>query len=231
MPNLYPDLAPWVHQASRFMSSLVAVFIGTLFILLWMRPPLRKPLLTWWQGIILAVVIAFGFLVLNKLFKNDAFQLVGAWLVIWSFVAIIAVCIMSRKPHHKGDVTWARAILGTTYAFAMFFLIYAVVPNEWILWANNGLGWTSDKILVSPEPFPFTLTYVVLNDTIAMMPYILGTIGVCLIAKYWQQRPDPVDALAVPVESDEPETPTAPSAAFGGKVRTSKFGRPLKSKV
>lgn len=212
------------------MTSLIVAAVGLLYILLWMRPPLRTPLLKWWQGIIAAVVIVFGFLIINTLVANDTFELIFAWLVIWALVAIVGICIVSRTPRHKGDVTWAAAMVGTTFVFAMFFLWYAIIPNEWILWANNGLGWTPDNILVSPNPFPFTITYAHLNDVVATLPYIVGTVLAAYLFKFWQQRPDPVDALATPPESDEPAS-VAGGDAYTGEVRTSRFGRPVKSRA
>jgi hypothetical protein len=69
------------------------------------------------------------------------------------FVAGIAMVLAYARRRPVGTpVTWGEAMLGATLAFALFLLGYAVVPNQWLAWADNELGWRKDNLGI-PNPF------------------------------------------------------------------------------
>ena len=63
--------------------------------------------------------------------------------------------------------TWGEAMLGGAYVFALLFLVFGVVPHQWLIYADNELGWRdgqdprrarrSERRLV--EDLPFTHQY------------------------------------------------------------------------
>jgi hypothetical protein len=210
--------------------SLVVIHIVMLLI----RPPLAKKIITPVQAIASVVGILVVFFVINIAIQNDKLQRLMEWIVLAALFAIVTALVLSRKPRHKGEQTWTSALLGATLLMAAFFLAFASIPNEWVLFANNTLGWTGDKILLRPsQHFPFTLTYIVLNDGIATGFYIGYATVFCLVASKWQKRPDEIEYLAKLKEDSEAngDETGAPSAAYTGKLRLSRFGRPLKSRA
>ena len=105
-----------------------------------------------------------------------------------------------RRPKPELPATWAQSMLGATAVFALFLLIYGVVPHEWLTWADSKLGLREDKILLDTKPIKFSGR--ALRDMVATFLYIffLGVNTWMWIA--WQKRgtakPKPAAAAATP---------------------------------
>lgn len=112
---------------------------------------------------------------------------------------------------------------GAVATFAMFFLVYAIVPNEFLNFADGYLVWSTDKFLVTHNQWgtnlpPIDIPYSAVKDALAAGIYIVF-FGINLyLFSAWQKRPTAEEAEA---------------AAAGEEkvVRTSRFGRPIKVKV
>lgn len=129
------------------------------------------------------------------------------------FTGIVVAC-MGRRPV-GAPVTWGEAMFAAMLVFALLFWVYGVVPHQWLTWADNELNWRSDKLFVGPGgvlkaqehggSIPFTITYVVIRDAIAMAIYGIAIGGNIALWAMWQNRGK---------EKAEP-------------VERSSFGRPL----
>jgi hypothetical protein len=141
------------------------------------------------------------------------------------FLIGIGICIRVGQRRPPGTpLTWGEAFVAATFVFGLMLLGYGVVPNQWLLWADNELVWRSDKILlaVSSEGVKFgdaaatfggtgrvLVTYQALRDIIAAGIYV-AMLGVQIaLWAMWQKRGQ--------VKRTE--------------VATSDFGRPLVRKV
>ena len=137
-------------------------------------------------------------------------------VVVTVVLAGAVVLYMRRRPVGT-PVTWGEAMFGSMIVFFGLFWIYGVVPHQWLAWADNELNWRTDKLFVGPGgvlraqaqggSFPFTITYVVIRDVIAV-----GIYGVAIAANVgmwfmWQNR--------------------GKKAAEADAVERSSFGRPL----
>lgn len=65
-----------------------------------------------------------------------------------------AVAVGKRRPVGK-PLTWGEGMLAGVFVFGLFLLAYAVVPNQWLLWADNELNWRPDAIGIPMGPLPF----------------------------------------------------------------------------
>lgn len=143
---------------------------------------------------------------------------------------VFAVAFLyAKKPRPNRERTWAEAMAGAVAVLAAMFLLYAIVPHEWISYADSRLGMTKDEIFlqhgykgkdfwmftITSVPFPFTITWEVISDMITMGIYTVFLVGNLLLFKMWQQRP--VETEDAEVVNDVVETPA-------GKSR---YGRPL----
>src|SRR6266581_3437275 len=54
-----------------------------------------------------------------------------------------------RRPKSELPATWAQSMLGALAVFALFLLVYGVVPHEWLTWCDSKLGLREDKILIN----------------------------------------------------------------------------------
>ena len=113
-----------------------------------------------------------------------------------SFVATIlltlAVIPYGKRRPPGTPITWGQAMLAATYAFAVLFLAYGIVPHQWLAWADNELNWRADKILYGPgdivAKLPFTVTYQVLRDLVAATIYVVFLGGMVFVWSMWQRR-------------------------------------------
>jgi hypothetical protein len=141
---------------------------------------------------------------------------------VLSFAIGIAGCVgivwYGRKRRPVGaPLSWGQAIAAATFAFALMFWCYGVVPHQWLTYAGNELNWRPDKILIGWKlPFtghegilqyllPFQVNYENLDHIIAVVIYavFLG-LHVALWA-VWQDR----------------------AKARPPAIATSEYGRPL----
>ena len=119
---------------------------------------------------------------------------VGSFLV--SIVGMAAILAYGRRRPVGAALTWGEAIAAATFAFALMFWAYGVVPHQWLQWANNELGWTPSKklwtegqyeLLGMPLP-PFVVDYEKLRDIVVVGIYgFYLTAHVALFA-LWQDR-------------------------------------------
>jgi hypothetical protein len=139
------------------------------------------------------------------------------------FFISLLLCVLSgvifmwlvRRPKSELPPTWAQSMLGATAVFALFLLVYGVVPHEWLTWADSDLKLREDRILFDTGAVEFSGR--ALRDIVASMIYIifLGLNTVMWIM--WQKR-----GTAKPK--------AAPAAATPEPAGTSAFSRPVTKK-
>jgi hypothetical protein len=219
MPNLIPQSVldrfyfGWAHPAGRLIFALLALAIGLAFVFALLRPPLPRKILVPRRGVPLIVVLVIGCYLLGGFFP--AIQILMVWTIVFGVVALALAMVVSRDPRPQDrPTTWAEAMAGAVGVFFLFALAYAVIPSEWITFSDKYLRWTPDKVLV--ETYVIKPNYQQLRDLIVVVIYGVF-FGLNLrLWMLWQQRlvpkPEPVDEQ-------------------GKVVRTSRFGRPVKSKA
>ena len=106
----------------------------------------------------------------------------------------VAVIVYVGKRRPVGTyTTWGETMVAAVFVFWLLFLIYGIVPHQWLTYADNELGWRKDKILFGPgdlldTALPFTMTYEVIRDIIAVAIYGLGLAGQVAMWMWWQNR-------------------------------------------
>ncbi|HEV7888205.1 MAG TPA: hypothetical protein VGO92_11655 [Acidimicrobiales bacterium] len=142
---------------------------------------------------------------------------------------LIAICLRVAKRRAPGTpLTWGEAFVASAFLFALMLMIYGVVPDQWLRWADGGLKWRSDKIGIPTGPLPFKdhllfpngisffgrgriiITAQVLRDIVATGIYVVALVGQIIAWLWWQSRG---------------KKPVQPAIA------TSAYGRPLLRKV
>lgn len=135
-------------------------------------------------------------------------------LVVTIVMTLAIVPVAKRRPVGK-PVSWGEGIFAATYVFFVFFLAYGVVPHQWLTHADNELAWRADKILVGPtigdqglfEYLPFTITYQVIRDIVAVGIYAVFLGLNIFVWAWWQNR--------------------GKAKAAAPELTTSAYGRPL----
>ncbi len=138
-----------------------------------------------------------------------------ASLVITALMVGAIVQVGKRRPPNT-PLTWGEAFLAATFVFALMLMLYGIVPNQWLLWADNELGWRSDSIGL-PTPFGrlfpsglefwgrgrILITAETVRDAVAALLYIVFLVGQVVGWKMWQQR------------GKKPAVPEIPTSAYG----------------
>ncbi len=116
---------------------------------------------------------------------------------------------MASKRPAGSPLTWGEAFLAALFVFTLLFLLYGVIPHQWLAWADNELEWRSDKVgipmgpiksgpairdnLLFPDGIPmpngrFIVTAEVLRDVIAAGLYIVFLVAQIKAWLWWQKR-------------------------------------------
>lgn len=130
-------------------------------------------------------------------------------------LSLVIVWYAKRRPQGT-RTTWGEAAVGSIYVFMILYLVFGVVPHQWLTLAENEWSWRGDRIwdawgLITAQSqggwFPFQITYRVLSDTIASLIYIVFLGAMVKMWVDWQVRGD---------KSSESK-----------EIETSTYGRPL----
>ena len=146
------------------------------------------------------------------------------WFSLLTIAMLVPVLIALRRPKSDRPTTWAQAMAGSVYVFALFLLAYAVVPHEWITFADKYLLWGKDQYVIkstTPIPFatsfnwPFSIDLQSVRDVVVVLIYVaFFALNIALFVM-WQKRPTRSE-----LETREPV-----------EVGRSRFGRPLKARA
>lgn len=135
-------------------------------------------------------------------------------LLVLLMVGVVVYIGRRRPPSQR--LTWGEAFVAGIWAWTIMFLVYGVVPHQWLAWADNELEWRSDTIgiplgpfgglvraltpnswvadnLLAPEGIAlpngrFIITAQVLRDIIASGIYIVFGLAQIYIWFWWQRR-------------------------------------------
>jgi hypothetical protein len=121
----------------------------------------------------------------------------------------VAIVLYSRRRRPGQFLSWGEAMAAAMFVFFLMFWWYGVVPHLWLILADNEWSWRPDRFVVGPgnvlEALPFTLTYLVLRDLVAV-----GIYGLALGLHIWHWAQWNDRTKARPVE-----------------IPASRYGRPL----
>ncbi|MGH9031210.1 MAG: hypothetical protein ACRDY4_16530 [Acidimicrobiia bacterium] len=216
MPNLLPDWLPWIRPAGRLIWSLIITGVMLAFVVALIRPPLPRKLVTARQATAAGVVVLVLGLLAGKF--ASGVQTLVVWATLGLILAIAFAAVVSREPRSPDRATtWAEAIVGAVAVFLLFLLAYGVIPHEWLTFANSYLNMSTDRFVSWPLERLVKLPYSALRDIVATLIYVVAIGANLVLWSKWQSRLTPPPAAAA-----EGDTTV---------VRTSRFGRPLKSKA
>lgn len=103
---------------------------------------------------------------------------------------VAGIIFYARKRPVGTPLTWGEAMVGSMYVFWMFVLAYAIVPNQWILWADSpSMDWSIDRhVKVLEDILPFDVKWLHIRDFIVVGIYFVGLGLNIWLWSFWQNR-------------------------------------------
>lgn len=135
-------------------------------------------------------------------------------ILVTALMVAVVVLVAKRRPVGK-PLTWGEAFVAATFVFALMFVAYGVLPDRFLIWADNELGWRSDKYFLGDSGFNvfgrgrILISYQIFRDLIASGIYVIALAGQFFLWSWWQKRGRRAAAAGQP------------------QVTTSAYGRPL----
>ncbi len=115
---------------------------------------------------------------------------IGSFLV--AFALIGAIVAYGRRRPAGQPVTWGEATVAATFVFFCMFWAYGVVPEAWIKYFQNDLGWRPDQYLTGPEGTllggPISFSKYALGDVITTVIYTFMVGAQIALFSFWNRR-------------------------------------------
>ena len=137
--------------------------------------------------------------------------------LIASIVLAALIPLYARRRPVGTPLTWGEAMVAAVFVFFVMFLIYGIVPHQWLTYAGTELGWRKDKIGIPagplgalfgdadntfvsdaenvffPKGVPLANGYLKISaeafmDIIATVIYVVGLGGQIALWSIWQNR-------------------------------------------
>lgn len=88
-------------------------------------------------------------------------------------------------------LTWARAMLGALLFTGLMFIIFAIIPNQYLTLTQSTLEWTGQKVFITVPGFvtlnnTVSVSYAALKDMIAA-GYVTTMVILIPVAMFWWQ--------------------------------------------
>lgn len=90
-------------------------------------------------------------------------------------------------------MTWARAMLGALLFTALMFIIFAIIPNQFLTITQATLEWTPSKVFITVPAAvvmnnDVAISYATLKDMIVAGYVTTMAIGIPIFMYWWQGR-------------------------------------------
>src|SRR3954451_925099 len=150
-------------------------------------------------------------------------RLIWFWIIF--ILMLVPIFVALRRPKPDLPTTWAQAMAGAVYVFALFFLGFAIIPHEFITVSDKYWALSTDRFIIKSTtavpfakslnwPFSIDLQHGV-RDLLVVVIYGVMLGGALTLFVLWQKRPTRAE-----VEAREPV-----------EVGRSRLGRPLKAQA
>lgn len=119
-------------------------------------------------------------------------QIVALGGVLVSMAGVVLAWIYQRP------LTWARAMLGALLFSGLMFIIFAIVPNQFLTLVQAELEWTPQKIFVTIPPIlvlnnDVSISLSALKDILSAGYATTMLVLVPVVMYKWQVRPKKAD--------------------------------------
>jgi hypothetical protein len=138
-------------------------------------------------------------------------------IVVLLLMTAVVAYVGWRRPQDQ-RLTWGEAMVGSVWFFMMLVLMFGTIPDQWIRWADAGLGWTTDTFFYQHANndyiggvVRFDIHRQAVRDVVVVIIHVIFLVAIPPAVLAWQRR--------------------GPARSWGeprpAEVPVSDFGRPL----
>lgn len=98
--------------------------------------------------------------------------LIASILAVGAMTGIIVRWAGRRPP--GTPLTWGEAFAGALFVFALMVVAYAILPSQWLGYADNQVRWRSDKIGIPTGPLHYLPGWPVHGKVLWFIPVDKG---------------------------------------------------------
>jgi hypothetical protein len=138
-------------------------------------------------------------------------------VVVTGIMLAISAYVAWRRPV-DAPLTWGEAMVGGTWFFMLLIMMFGIVPDQWIDWADNELAWKPNEFFYDPAThdflgniIPFKISMQAMRDIIVVVIHVVFLVLLPPAILFWQKR-GPARSWGEPSKIEEP---------------VSAYGRPL----
>ena len=117
-------------------------------------------------------------------------------LVVTVVMSGIIVAYARVRPVDR-PTTWGEAMIGAAFIFMLFVMLFGILPDQFIDYADNDLRWTNEKfVFTEASIMPFRMDYQKVRDIVVVIEHLIALGGIPVVAIMWQKRGERVIASA-----------------------------------
>ncbi|MEN8041839.1 MAG: hypothetical protein ABFR95_10090 [Actinomycetota bacterium] len=112
--------------------------------------------------------------------------------------ALVAMAGVTYGWVYQRTLTWARAMLGALLFTGLMFVLFAIIPNQFLTLTQSTLEWTPQRIFITIPPIlvlnnEVAISYAALKDMISA-GYVTALLFIIPIVMYrWQDKEKKAD--------------------------------------
>ena len=117
-------------------------------------------------------------------------------IVITALMTGAIVAYGLRRPTDR-PTSWGEAMIGATFIFMLFMMVFGVVPDRWVRYTDNELGWSNEAFLftegqlIDGDPItfpPFRMDKKKLSDIVVVVEHLVALAVLPFVVLWWQKR-------------------------------------------
>ena len=117
--------------------------------------------------------------------------------ILISLVMAGGIAWYGKRRPADDPMTWGESMLFAIYIYFLLFVVFGIVPHQWLTLAENEWSFRADRIwdawgLITAQSrggwFPFEVTYRVISDFIAVVIYNIYLGAMIVMWMQWQNR-------------------------------------------
>lgn len=124
-------------------------------------------------------------------------------VAIWTSIVITGLMIWAifaygkRRPTDR-PTTWGEAMVGSVFIFMLLMMVFGVVPDRWVRYTDNELGWSVEKMAFTEGQWldgpitlpPFRMDMKKVSDIVVVVEHLVALAFLPLVVLWWQRRDD-----------------------------------------